>query len=137
MFHRTASGEPRLAQVLGALSHTLDLAAGRAPGHALRTCWVGMWLGRALGVRDEKLYELYYALLLADAGRGAEDTERAVASDGGGLFERVGRLLRLTRTGDRRAGSAPNVHHGFTDVELAQLGVQAREDLESTRGAGA
>lgn len=101
MFPRPAPVEPKLAQVLGALSHVLDLGAGRTPGHALRSCWVGMWLARAMRVRDEELYDLYYALLFADAGRGgAGDVAR---SEDGGLVRRVARMLRLGRGEDRRA----------------------------------
>jgi len=101
MFPRPAPVEPKLAQVLGTLSHLLDLGAGRAPGHALRSCWIGMWLARALRVRDEELYDLYYALLLADAGR-RRDGDRAQV-ERAGLVRRVGRLLRLARGEDRRA----------------------------------
>jgi len=63
-------GGPRvpLAEVLGALSHALDLTDGQPPGHTLRTCLVGMRLAEELGVPAHERQALYYALLLKDAG---------------------------------------------------------------------
>jgi len=95
--------QPGLAQVLGALSHVLDLAAGRAPGHALRTCWIGIWLGRALGLRGEELYELYYTLLLGDAGRGRADAAQASAPGEAGMLARLAGLWGARRRGEREA----------------------------------
>jgi len=62
---------PRLAELLGALSHALDLAEGQPPGHALRSCWIGQQLGRAIGLTTAQLRDLYYATLLKDAGSSA------------------------------------------------------------------
>jgi len=58
----------RLGEILGALTYALDLAEGQAAGHALRCCVVGMTLGERLGLGAERRSELYYALLLKDAG---------------------------------------------------------------------
>lgn len=57
-----------LSEVLAALSYALDLTEGQRPGHTLRTCLVGMRLGREIGLGEEMLSSLYYALLLKDAG---------------------------------------------------------------------
>ena len=57
-----------LAPVIAALSHGLDLSGGQPMGHAERTCVVGMSLGHEIGLEDEELSDLYYALLLKDAG---------------------------------------------------------------------
>jgi hypothetical protein len=59
-----------LPEVVGAFSYTLDIAAGRAAGHSVRTCWIGMNLGRQFCVPDEDLRDLYYVLLLANSGFG-------------------------------------------------------------------
>lgn len=61
---------PRVAAsgVLAALSRALDLTEGQPLGHSLRSCLIGMRLGEHLGLSEQMLAELYYALLLKDAG---------------------------------------------------------------------
>jgi HD-GYP domain-containing protein (c-di-GMP phosphodiesterase class II) len=65
-----AGGESqlRLSEVIGALSHALDLTEGQPPGHCMRACWIGFHVGQALGLSKEELWDLYYSLLLKDAG---------------------------------------------------------------------
>ncbi len=58
----------RLAELLGALSHALDLTEGQPQGHCVRCCWIGFQLGRAINMRDQELSDLYYTLLLKDLG---------------------------------------------------------------------
>lgn len=58
----------RLAELLGALSRALDLTEGQPPGHCVRACWIGMTVGRRIGMTDEALRDLYYAILLKDLG---------------------------------------------------------------------
>ncbi|MEW9837809.1 HD-GYP domain-containing protein [Mesorhizobium marinum] len=58
----------RLAEILGALSRALDLTEGQPPGHCVRCCWIGIHVGRAMGMTEHQLRELYYALLLKDLG---------------------------------------------------------------------
>lgn len=57
-----------MSEVMAALSHALDLTEGQPKGHSVRTCMIGMRLGEAAGLGEETLAELYYALLLKDAG---------------------------------------------------------------------
>lgn len=57
-----------LSEVIGALSYALDLTEGQPPGHCLRSCWVGMRVGKELGLDAGALWDLYYTLLLKDAG---------------------------------------------------------------------
>jgi putative nucleotidyltransferase with HDIG domain len=57
-----------MCEVLAALSHALDLTEGQPRGHSVRACMIGMRLGEAAGLSPEALAELYYALLLKDAG---------------------------------------------------------------------
>ena len=56
------------SEVLGALSRALDLTEGQPAGHTMRSCLVGMRIGRELGLDDVTLSALHYALLLKDAG---------------------------------------------------------------------
>lgn len=58
----------RLSELLGALSHALDLTEGQPAGHCVRCCWIGVHIGRALGLPDLELWELYYTILLKDLG---------------------------------------------------------------------
>jgi len=65
------SSEPTrlyLSDLIGALSHALDLTEGLPPGHAMRCCWLGMHIGIEAGLNDDELLSLYYTLLLKDAG---------------------------------------------------------------------
>lgn len=63
-----AHRELHLSELIGALSHALDLTEGLPPGHALRCCWLGMHIGREARMDDAALHTLYYTLLLKDAG---------------------------------------------------------------------
>jgi putative nucleotidyltransferase with HDIG domain len=57
-----------MSEVIAALSHALDMTEGSPKGHSIRTCMIGMRIGRAAGLAPEALADLYYALLLKDAG---------------------------------------------------------------------
>ena len=56
------------AELLSALSYALDLTEGQPEGHGVRCCWIGMRIGRELGLSAEELDDLYYMLLLKDIG---------------------------------------------------------------------
>lgn len=57
-----------LSEVLGALSYALDITEGQPVGHSLRACWIGMHIGKHIGLDDEALSDLYFTLLLKDVG---------------------------------------------------------------------
>ncbi len=65
---RAASGELGSSVVIAALSRALDLAEGEPMGHAIRSCWLGMQMARWLDLRPAERQDLFYALLLKDAG---------------------------------------------------------------------
>ncbi|MEG1768171.1 MAG: HD-GYP domain-containing protein [Comamonas sp.] len=50
------------------MSHALDITEGQPEGHCTRCCWIGMHVGRRLGLSDDELWGLYYTLLLKDLG---------------------------------------------------------------------
>lgn len=54
--------------IVSALSFALDLTEGQPPGHSLRCCWIGMHVARYLNLSDQEQHDLYYTLLLKDAG---------------------------------------------------------------------
>src|SRR5215468_8005236 len=58
----------RLAELLGALSHALDMVEGQPAGHCVRCCWIGMHIAERIGLSDAEKWELYYTLLLKDLG---------------------------------------------------------------------
>lgn len=58
----------QLSELIGALSCALDMTEGQPVGHSMRCGWIGMHIGRRLGLEDEALRDLYYVLLLKDLG---------------------------------------------------------------------
>jgi putative nucleotidyltransferase with HDIG domain len=58
----------QLSGVIAALSYALDIAEGEAPGHAVRSCLIGMRLAEELQLPAAERSDLFYALLLKDAG---------------------------------------------------------------------
>jgi HD-GYP domain-containing protein (c-di-GMP phosphodiesterase class II) len=58
----------RTSEILSALSCALDITEGQPPGHAVRTCLIGMRLADRVGVPREDRGALFYALLLKDLG---------------------------------------------------------------------
>ena len=69
--------EVPLSDVIGALSYALDLTEGEPPGHAVRTCMIGMRLAQEIGLGEAERTDLYYALLLKDAGCSANSARMA------------------------------------------------------------
>jgi len=62
------AGRIDMPELISAMSFALDLTEGSVPGHALRSCILGMRIGVRMGLPQEQLSELYYALLLKDIG---------------------------------------------------------------------
>jgi putative nucleotidyltransferase with HDIG domain len=58
----------KLSELISALSHALDITEGQPVGHCVRCCWIGMHIGREIGLSEWQLWELYYTLLLKDLG---------------------------------------------------------------------
>ncbi len=66
-----ADAEPvmvRVSEVLRGLTHALDVTEGHPRGHAARSCLIGMRLASLLSVDEREQADLFYALLLKDAG---------------------------------------------------------------------
>jgi HD-GYP domain-containing protein (c-di-GMP phosphodiesterase class II) len=66
-----------LSELIGALSYALDIAEGEPPGHAVRTCLIGMRLADEVGLESQARSDLFYALLLKDAGCSANSARMA------------------------------------------------------------
>ena len=62
------SGLIKQSEVLAGLSYALDLTEGQRPGHAVRTCLIGMRLGKMMRLPPAEQSALFYALLMKDLG---------------------------------------------------------------------
>lgn len=62
------AGSLDLAELMGALSHALDMTEGQPQGHCARCSWIGIEIGVAIGLSDEDLHDLFFMLLLKDLG---------------------------------------------------------------------
>ncbi len=58
----------KMPEIISALSFALDLTEGAVPGHALRSCVLGMRIAVEARLSMEEMRDLYYALLLKDIG---------------------------------------------------------------------
>ena len=57
-----------LSELMLALTTALDMTEGQPPEHCIRSCWIGMHIGQHLGLKPEQLHDLFFTLLLKDAG---------------------------------------------------------------------
>ncbi len=71
-------GDIALSGVIGALSYALDITEGQPAGHAVRSCMIGMRIAEELRLPARVRSDLFYALLLKDAGCSA-NAERMAA----------------------------------------------------------
>jgi putative nucleotidyltransferase with HDIG domain len=58
----------RMSEIISALSYALDLTEGQPMGHAVRSCMLGMRIAAQIGLPAAEQADLYYSLLLKDAG---------------------------------------------------------------------
>ena len=63
-----APGSVRMSEIISALSYALDLTEGQPMGHSVRTCMIGMRLAQQVGMSAQEQADLYFMLLLKDAG---------------------------------------------------------------------
>jgi putative nucleotidyltransferase with HDIG domain len=83
--------EVRLSDVLAGLSTALDLTEGQRPGHAVRSCAIGMRIAEALRLPRDQRSALFYALLMKDLGCSSNAARFAAlfAADDHGLKARL------------------------------------------------
>jgi HD-GYP domain-containing protein (c-di-GMP phosphodiesterase class II) len=74
---RGGTREIALSGLIGAMSYALDVTEGEPPGHAVRSCLIGMRLAEELGLGAGARSDLFYALLLKDAGCSANSARMA------------------------------------------------------------
>ena len=121
----------KLSELIGSLSYALDLTEGQPAGHCVRSCWIGMNIGRDAGMSSEQLWELYYMLLLKDVGcssNAARICELYMTDDRlfkhagmkAGMAERFRTVLTVLRTG-RETGKEFIATRCQRGAEIARL----------------
>jgi HD-GYP domain-containing protein (c-di-GMP phosphodiesterase class II) len=117
-----------VGEVVAALSHALDLTEGQPPGHAKRSCLIALRLADALALTAADRSDLYYAMLLKDAGcssSAARMAEIFAADD-----------LELKRIAKRLDFTSPRQAIGFTMRQAGRADsslVRARRVLSALR----
>ena len=105
--------------LIEALSFALDLTEGACPGHAVRTCVLGMRIGLEIGLPQDLLGDLYYALLLKDVG---------CSSNSSRLCQIVGddemQAKRLTKTVDWTRFEWRQIHYMLKHAHAKESGVR-------------
>ncbi len=131
----------RVSELLAALSFALDLTEGQPMGHALRSCLIGMAIAERAGLTLSEQRDLYYALILKDAG---------CSSNSARVFELFGGDDRVTKhdfarvdwSNYFRAAKAAMAHaapgapwhtRARRVVALARGGTRAASELVQTR----
>jgi putative nucleotidyltransferase with HDIG domain len=111
--------ETRLSEVVSALSYVLDITEGQAPGHAVRTCVIGMRIAEVLRLSPSDRSALFYTLLLKDLGGSGIATRlsRMFAADDF-VLKRAHRLIDWTSGHDL-------LHYAFTHSRVGE-GLVAR-----------
>ena len=112
----------RVAEVISALSFALDLTEGQPMGHSVRACVFGMRLAEEIGVPVALRSDLYYALLMKDAG----------------CSSNASRMVQILGTDDIKAKAGCENHR----LDESRLGVAAicalaRPDGRAVSGTGA
>jgi len=120
----------RLSDIIAALSHALDLTEGQPPGHAQRTCLIGMHLAASLQLDEHDSAALFYALLLKDAGC-SSNAARMTALFGGDDRElkRRSKTVDWTRTSEALRFTAANAASGQSPLGRARAFLSAAADL--------
>ena len=131
----------KLSTVLSAMSYALDLTEGQPLGHAGRSCLIGMRIAEELQLSADDRSDLFYALLMKDAGC-SSNAARIYQLFGGddqpvkrGLWMRDWRSWRekiafaIEWTG--RAGSALERVRQLTTLAIA--GQSAQRDVFAVR----
>ena len=127
-------GDIALSGVIGALSYALDITEGQPAGHALRSCAIGMRIAQELALPGAVRSDLFYALLLKDAGCSA-NAERMAALFGADdrVAKRTSKLVDWSSPRQAMRWSLRTVApHGSVRERVARLqGI--RDEGEVTR----
>ncbi len=134
-----------LSEVLSALSCALDLTEGQPIGHTMRSCLIGMRVGREVGLSSTDRAALYYALLLKDAGCssnaarlcqlfGTDDLELKPRMKIVDRQNKISLAVQTARTVALEGGLSDKVKH-FVDVARSDGVMKEIMGLRCERGA--
>jgi HD-GYP domain-containing protein (c-di-GMP phosphodiesterase class II) len=128
--------ELRLSEVVGALSHALDVTHGQPDGHAARSCLIGMRIAREIGLDGEESSALFYALLLKDAGCSTNASKIAA------LYGADDHVVQRERTHIDHRSAAANLGHALRNASagagpLGRAKQLKRVVVEGPRGSQA
>lgn len=135
-----------LGDILTGLSHALDLTEGYERGHTARTCLIGMRLADFLGLPEDARLDLFYALLIKDAGGSSNATRLHQLFGPAGHLHGSGLTLHDWRAISRDGGYTREYADANGSIwdriahlgHLAKAGREGRRSLfriRSTRGA--
>jgi HD-GYP domain-containing protein (c-di-GMP phosphodiesterase class II) len=128
------SHEIALSELIGALSRALDVAEGEPPGHAMRSCLIGMRIAEAIDLDADSRSDLFYALLLKDAGCSANAAHMAAlfgADDQ--VAKRTSKLVNWSRPFDAFVWSVKTVAPGGSMAERTARLRAIRNEGQVTR----
>ena len=98
--------------MVGGLSRALDLTEGQPVGHAQRTVVIGMRIAKLLDVSESEQADLFYALLLKDAGCSASASRTAAIFDADDIALRAdAKLVNFRQTRETLAYIARSANH--------------------------
>ena len=127
--------EVRLSEIIAALSHALDLTEGRPPGHAERTCALGMRLATDIDLPVEQRSALFYALLLKDAGCSSSSARMAMLFGTDDIeLKRLGKVVDWQRPVEALRFTAATVALGEPRLVRARRFLQVVPPLKSEAG---
>ena len=135
-----------LSEVLSGLSHALDMTEGQVPGHAERSCLIGMRIAAALDLDDDTRSSLFYALLLKDAGCSSNAAKVAALFGVDDAIVKSSRRLTDTASTSqavlhvlRTAGAGGSVlargRHTAAALRAGRAGARSLVELRCERGA--
>jgi HD-GYP domain-containing protein (c-di-GMP phosphodiesterase class II) len=128
------SAEIALSELIGALSRALDVAEGEPPGHAARSCLIGMRLSEGLELDAGARSDLFYALMLKDAGCSANAAHMAAlfgADDQ--VAKHTSKLVNWARPVDAFVWSLRTVAPGGSIAERTERLRAIRNEGQVTR----
>ena len=120
-----------LSEIIGALSHALDLTEGQPVGHSQRSCMISMEIAQRLDLPSYVRQDLFYAALLKDAGCSSSAARMCE------LFDTDDRSLKRefsfvdwTSTSDFVGFAARNVAPGSSGIARAGKLLRALRDIK-------
>lgn len=129
-----------LSELVLSLTTALDMTEGQPPEHCIRCCWIGMHLGHRLALNDTQLHDLFYTLLLKDAGcssNAARICELYITDDRSFKkdFKTVGSsLTSVINFVVRNAGKGENwLSRISTTIDILKNGTDYAQELIQTR----